>query len=130
MKLEKRAKTETTCQGHSKVNISLRISFEFKVVVHLNCLTPRYGINKEYYPTVFKRLRDLYVADGQNCVQQLNDDNAPSHQARLVLDILAKHQANTIKQQPYSLDLDHVTFCSFQNPNYIFWREDLSVWMQ
>jgi len=80
-------------------------------------LPPGQTVNKEYYLSVLKRLRDAVRRKRPEMWADnswiLHDDNAPSHRARIVLNYLTKHQVNTIEQAPYSPDMAPCDFFLF-----------------
>lgn len=104
-------------QSRSKIKVMLIVFFDIRGVVHHEYVPERQTVNKEYYVTVLRRLRERVRrvrpelwADNSWI---LHDDNAPSHRATIVNAFKAKHSINTIDQAPYSPDLAPCDFFLF-----------------
>lgn len=105
-------------QSKFKIKVMLTVFFNYRGVVHYEFLPPgQTVVNKEYYLSVMRRLReairqkrpDLWI----NNSWFLHHDNAPSHTALVVRDYLAKHATNIVPQPPYSPDLAPADFSLF-----------------
>ena len=116
-RFEDEPKPKKSRQSRSKVKVMLTVFFDCQGVVHHEYLPSGQTVNKEYYLSVLKRLRDAVRRKRPemwaNNSWILHDDNAPSHRARIVLDYLTKHQVNTIVQAPYSPDMAPCDFFLF-----------------
>ena len=116
-RFEDEPKPKKSRQSRSKVKVMLTVFFDCQGVVHHEYLPSGQTVNKEYYLSVMKRLRDAVRRKRPemwaNNSWILHDDNAPSHRARIVLDYLTKHQVNTIVQAPYSPDMAPCDFFLF-----------------
>lgn len=116
-RFENEPKPKKPRQSRSKVKVLLTVFFDFRGVVHFEYLPSGETVNKEYYLSVLKRLRDAVRRKRpelwSNNSWLLHDDNAPSHRAHIVRDYLTKHQVNTILQPPYSPDMAPCDFFLF-----------------
>ncbi|KAJ8704018.1 hypothetical protein PYW07_013312 [Mythimna separata] len=89
-------KPKKTRQSRSKVKVMLTVFFDYRGVVHSEFLPEGLTVNKEYYLSVMRRLReqirrkrpDLWKEN--SCI--LHHDNAPSHKAIIVNEFLNKHR--------------------------------------
>ena len=109
---EYRAKGETRSkrlrQSRSKIKVMLTVFFDYCGVVHYEYLPPGQTVNKEYYLSVMRRLReairlkrpDLWIDNSWF----LHHDNAPSHTALVLCDHFAKNSTNIVPQPPYCFD--------------------------
>ena len=77
----------------------LSVFFGIRGVVHSKFLPEGQTVNKEYYLSVIKRLREC--------------DNAPAHKAIIVNEFLNKNSTNIIEQPPNSLDMAPCDFFLF-----------------
>lgn len=104
-------------KSRSKIKTMLIVFFDIRGVVHHEFVPQGQTVNKDFYLTVLRRLRenirrkrpDLW----QNNSWILHDDNAPSHRATIINDFKTKHSINTIDQPPYSPDLAPCDFFLF-----------------
>ena len=70
----------------SKIKVMLSVFFGIRGVVHSKFLPEGQTVNKEYYLSVIKRLREC--------------DNAPAHKAIIVNEFLNKNSTNIIEKPP------------------------------
>ena len=95
----------------------LAVFVDYRGVVHHEFLPEGQTANKKYYLGVMIRLReairqkrpDLWA----NNSWILHHDNAPSHNAIVIREHLAKNETNTIQQPPNSPDLSPCDFFLF-----------------
>ena len=93
----------------SKKKVMLTVFMDYRGVVHHEFPPEGQTVNREYYLGVMRRLHgairekrpDLWV----NNSWILHHDNAPSHNAIVIREHLAKNETNTIQQPPNSPDL-------------------------
>lgn len=104
-------------QSRSKVKVMLTVFFDYRGVVHSEFLPDGQTVNKEYYLSVMKRLREKIRRKRPDLWKEnswiLHHDNAPSHKAIIVNEFLAKNSTNTIEQPPYSPDMAPADFFLF-----------------
>ena len=92
----------------------IALFMDYRGVVHHEFLPEGQTVNKEYHLGVIKRFReairqkrpDLWA----NNSWILHHGNAPSHNAIVIREHLAKNETNTIQQPPNSPDL---ALCDF-----------------
>ena len=95
----------------------LTVFMDYRGVVHHEFLPEGQTANKEYYLGVMRRLReairqkrpDLWA----NNSWILHHDNAPSHNAIVIREHLAKNEMNTIQQPPNLPDMAPCDFFLF-----------------
>ncbi|CAK9833775.1 Mariner Mos1 transposase [Anthophora retusa] len=104
-------------QSRSKIKILLTVFFDCRGVVHFEFLPPGLTVNKEYYVSVLKRLRENVRRKRpelwRNNSWFLHHDNAPAHTSHIVRDYLTKNNINTVPQAPYSPDMAPCDFFLF-----------------
>lgn len=104
-------------QSRSKVKVMLTVFFDYRGVVHSEFLPEGETVNKEYYLSVMRRLREQIRRKRPDLWKEnswiLHHDNAPSHKAIIVNEFLAKNSTNLIEQPPYSPDLAPADFFLF-----------------
>lgn len=104
-------------QSRSKVKVMLTVFFDYRGVVHSEFLPECLTVNKEYYLSVMRRLREQIRRKRPDLWKEnswiLHHDNAPSHKAIIVNEFLTKHSTNTIEQPPYSPDMAPADFFLF-----------------
>lgn len=104
-------------QSRSKVKVMLTVFFDYQGVVHSEFLPEGQTVNKEYYLSVLRRLREAIRRKRPELWKDnswiLHDDNAPSHRALIVREYKTKNLINTIEQPPYSPDLAPCDFFLF-----------------
>lgn len=104
-------------QFRSKVKLLLTVFFDWRGIVHYEFLPYGQTVNKEYYLTVLKNLRDAVRRKRpelwKNNSWILHHDNAPSHSAHLIGEFLSKNQTSVLPQPPYSPDLAPCDFFLF-----------------
>lgn len=104
-------------QSRSKIKVLLTVFFDCRGVVHSEFLPPGQTVNKEYYLSVLKRLRENVRRKRpelwRNNSWFLHHDNAPAHTSHLVRDYLTKNNVNTVPQAPYSPDMAPCDFFLF-----------------
>ncbi|CAK9799943.1 Mariner Mos1 transposase [Anthophora quadrimaculata] len=116
-RLENEPNPKKPRQSRSKIKVMLTVFFDYHGVVHSEFLPDGQAVNKEYYLSVMRRLRenirrkrpDLW----KNNSWFLHHDNAPSHTSTLVREFLAKNSTNVIEQAPYSPDMAPCDFFLF-----------------
>ena len=95
----------------------LIVFFDYLGVVHFEYVPEGQTVNKEYYLTVLRRLRDAIRRKRPDLWKDnswiLHDDNAPSHRARIINEFKAKHSIITVDHPPYSPDLAPCDFFLF-----------------
>lgn len=86
-------------------------------VVHYEFLQPSQTVNKEYYLSVMRRLREAVRLKRPDLWKDnswfLHYDNAPSHIALVLRDHFAKNSTHIVPQPPYSPDLAPCDFWLF-----------------
>ena len=104
-------------QSRSKVKVMLTVFFDYRGVVHSEFLPQGETVNKEYYLSVMRRLREQIRRKRPDLWKEnswiLHHDNAPSHKAIIVNEFLAKNSTNLIEQPPYSLGMAPADFFLF-----------------
>lgn len=118
---EYRAKSEArpkrSRQSRSKIKVMLTIFFDYRGVVHYEFLPPGQTVNKEYYLSVMRRLREAIRLKRPNLWKDknwfLHHDNAPSHTALVLRDFFIKNSMHIVPQPPYSPDLAPCDFWLF-----------------
>ena len=111
------ARPKRACQSRSKIKVMMKVFFDFRGVVHYEFLPPRQTVNKEYYLSVMRRLREaISLKTPELCSNNswfFHDDNAPSHTALVLRDHFAKNSTHIGPQPPYSPDLAPSDFWLF-----------------
>ena len=115
---ERRAKTEKITskpvKNQSHVNCFF---FYYRGVVHSEFLPTGQTVNKEYYLSVMRRLREAVRRKRPDLWDNnswfLHHDNAPSHTALVLRDHFVKTSTNIVPQPPYSPDLAPCDFWLF-----------------
>ena len=106
-----------SCQSRSKVKVMLTVFFDYRGVVHYEFLPPGQTVNKEYYLSVMRRLREAIRKKRSELWSDnswfLHHDNAPSHTALILRDHFAKNSTHIVPQPPYSPDLAPCDFWLF-----------------
>lgn len=106
-------------QSRSKIKVMLTVFFTYRGVVHSEFLPDGQRVNKEYYLSVMKRLRENIRRKRPDMWKNnswiLHHDNAPPHTSILVREFLAKNSTNVIDQTPYSPDMAPCDFFLFPN---------------
>jgi transposase len=104
-------------QNRSKIKVMLTIFFDYRGVVHYEFLPPGQTVNKEYYLSVMRRLREAIRKKRPELWKDnswfLHHDNAPSHTALVLRDHFAKNSTHIVPQPPYSPDLAPCDFWLF-----------------
>lgn len=104
-------------QSRSKIKVMLTVFFDYRGVVHYEFLPPGQTVNKEYYLSVMRRLREAIRLKRPDLWKDnswlLHFDNAPSHTALVLRDHFAKNSTHIIPQPPYSPDLAPCDFWLF-----------------
>ena len=81
-------------QSRSKIKVMLTVFFDFRGVVHYEFLPPGQTVNKEYYLSVMRRLREAIRKKRPDLWKDnswfLHHDNAPSHTALILRDFCQK----------------------------------------
>lgn len=121
-RFENEPKPKKPRQSRSKVKVMLIVFFDFYGVVHSEWVPEGQTVNKDYYLTVLRRLRDAIRRKRPELWAEKNwifhHDNAPSHSAYIVCDYLAKHETRVIAQPPYSPDMAPCDFFLFPKLKY------------
>ncbi|CAK9799629.1 Mariner Mos1 transposase [Anthophora quadrimaculata] len=95
----------------------MTVFFDCRDVVHSEFLPPGLTVNKEYYVSVLKRLRENVRRKRSELWRNnswfLHHDNAPAHTSHLVRDYLTKNNVNTVPQAAYSPDMAPCDFFLF-----------------
>ncbi|KAM7313634.1 putative histone-lysine N-methyltransferase SETMAR-like [Ixodes scapularis] len=112
--------TESPCQkkarmGKSRIKAMLIVFFDRKGVVQREFVPQGQTVNKEFYYEVLKRLRNRVRRVRKEICDNwiLHHDNASSHTALIVSELLAKMCVPTLPQPPYSPDLAPPDFFLF-----------------
>ena len=104
-------------QTRSKLKVMLTVFFDYRGVVHSEFLPEGQMVNKDYYLSVMRRLREQIRRKRPDLWKDnswiLHHDNAPAHKAIIVNEFLAKNSTNLIEQPPYSPDLAPADFFLF-----------------
>lgn len=111
------ARPKRARQSRSKIKVMMTVFFDFRGVVHYEFLPPRQTVNKEYYLSVMRRLREAIRLKRPelwaNNSWFLHHDNAPSHTALVLRDHFVKNSTHIVPQPPYSPDLAPCDFWLF-----------------
>ena len=95
----------------------LTVFMDYRGVVHHEFLPEGQIVNKEYYLGVMRRLREAIRQKRPDLRANnswiLHHDNAPSHNANVIREHLAKNERNTIQQPPNLPDLTPCDFILF-----------------
>ena len=75
--------------------------------IHMEFVSEGQTVNSQFYCGVLKRLRDRIRRVRREILDKwiLHHDNAPSHTAFIVADLLVKMGVTTLPQPPYSPDV-------------------------
>lgn len=104
-------------QTQSKIKTLLTVFMDYRGVVHHEFLAEGCTVNKHYYLQVMRRLREAIrqkrpdLWEGNSWF--LHHDNAPSHNAIIIREFLAKNSTNVISHAPYSPDMSPCDFFLF-----------------
>ncbi|CAK9827582.1 Mariner Mos1 transposase [Anthophora retusa] len=116
-RLENEPNPKKPRQSRSKIKVMLTVFFDYRGVVHSEFLPDGQTVNKEYYLSVMRRLRENIRRKRPDVWKNnswiLRHDNAPSHTSILVREFLAKNSTNVIEQAPYSSDMAPCDFFLF-----------------
>ncbi|CAK9833043.1 Mariner Mos1 transposase [Anthophora retusa] len=108
-RLENEPNPKKPRQRRSKIKVMLTVFFDYRGVVHSEFLPDGQTVNKEYYLSVMRRLRENIRRKRPDVWKNnswiLHHDNAPSYTSILVHEFLAKNSTNAIEQAPYSPDM-------------------------
>ncbi|CAH2087363.1 unnamed protein product [Euphydryas editha] len=96
-------------QSKSKIKVMLTVFFDHRGVVHSEFLPTGPTVNKEYYLSVMRHLREAIRKKrpklwADNSWLLVHHDNAPSHTALILREFFAKNSTNIVPQPPYSPD--------------------------
>ena len=95
----------------------MTVFFNFRGVVYYEFLPPRQTVNKKYYLSVMRRLREAIRLKRPklwaNNSWFLHHDNAPSHNALVLRAHFVKNATHIVPQPPYSPDLATSDFWLF-----------------
>ena len=95
----------------------LTVFMDYRGVVHHEFLPEGQTVDREYYLGVMRRLREEFAKKKPdfwaNNSWILHHDNAPSPNAIVIREHLAKNEMNTIQQAPNSPDLAPCDFFLF-----------------
>ena len=103
--------------SRSNMKVMMVVFFDWQGVIHYEFVPRGQTVNKEFYLTVLKRLREAVrwkrpqLWTNQSWV--LHHDNAPAHSSFLVRNFLAKNETTVVPQPPYSPDLAPADFFLF-----------------
>lgn len=104
-------------RSRSKIKVLLTVFFYFRGIVHHEFLPPGQTVNKEYYLSLMRNLRESIRLKRPelwaNNSWFLHHDNAPSHTALVIREHFAKNGTHIVPQPPYSPDLAPCDFWSF-----------------
>ena len=110
-------------ESRSKIKVMLTVFFDYRGVVHYEFLPPGQTVNKEYYLSVMRRLREAIRKKRPDLWKDnswlLHHDNAPSHTALILREFFAKNSTHIVPQPPYSPDLapcDYWLFPKLKRP--------------
>lgn len=116
-RLKNEPKPKRPRQSKSKVKVLLTVFFDYEGVVHYEFLPEGQSVNKEYYLSVLRRLREAIRKKRPNLWQTnswlLHHDNAPAHTSKLVREYLTKNSVSIVPQAPYSPDMAPADFFLF-----------------
>lgn len=109
-------------RSRSKIKVMLTVFFDSYGVVHKEFLPTGQTVNKEYYLNVMRHLREAIRQKRPDSWKTnswfLHHDNAPSHNALVIRQFLAKNSTNVVPQAPYSPDLSPCDFFLFSKLKY------------
>ncbi|XP_023227039.1 uncharacterized protein LOC111627667 [Centruroides sculpturatus] len=94
----------------------LTVFFDCPGVVHREFIPTGHTVNKEYYFSVLRRLRQAICRKRPDLWRENSwtlHDNVAAHNALVVLNVWPKTQKNTIQQASYSLDIASCDFFLF-----------------
>ena len=98
----------------SKKKVMLTVLMGYRGVVHHEFLPAGQTVNKKYYLGVMRRLREAIRQKRPDLWENHSyHDNAPSHNAIVIREHLAKNETNTIQQPPNLPDLAPCDFFLF-----------------
>ena len=112
-------KNETECKNtwENCSEVLQMFSYNFRRVVHFDYLLSDQTMNKEYYLSILKHLRNAILCKRlqlrSNNSWIFIDDNVLSPQAWILSNYTYKHQINNIEQSPYLPDLSLSNFFFF-----------------
>lgn len=116
-RLKGEAKPKRPRQSRSKIKVMLTVFFDYRGVVHQEFLPTGQTVNKEYYLSVMRRLRESIRRKRpelwQNKSWFLHHDNAPSHTAIIIRQFFSKNETVVVPQAPYSPDMAPCDFFLF-----------------
>lgn len=111
------ARPKRSRRSRSKIKVMLTIFFDYRGVVYYEFLPANQTVNKEYYLSVMRRLREAIRLKRPDLWKDnswfLHHDNAPAHTALILRDHFAKNSTNIVPQPPYSPDLAPCDFWLF-----------------
>ena len=111
------ARPKQSRQSRSKIKVMLTVFFDYRGVVHYEFLPPGQTVNKKYYLSVMRRLREAIRKKRPDLWKDnswfLHHDNAPSHTALILREFFAKNSTHIVPQPPYSPDLAPCDFWLF-----------------
>ena len=103
------ARSKRARQSRSKIKVMMTVFFDFRGVVHYEFLPPGQSVNKKYYLSVIRRLRQatrLRMPElWANNSWFLHHDNVPLHTALVLREHFVKNSTHIVPQTPYSPDL-------------------------
>ena len=91
---------------------------DYNGIVHHEFLPEGQTVNKEYYLSVMKCLREAVRQKRKANSWILHHDNAPSHSAIIIREFLTKNEMNTIQQPSNSPDMAPCDFFLFESKNH------------
>lgn len=104
-------------QSRSKIKVMVTVFFDYRGVVHYEFLPTGQTVNKEYYLSVMRRLREAVRLKRSDLWRDnswfMHHDNAPAHTALVLRDHFAKNSTHILPQPPYSPDLAPCDFWLF-----------------
>ena len=104
-------------QVKSNFKTTLIVFFDIDGLVHHEFVPTGQTVNKEFYKTVLKCLRDaarrLRPEKWRSGNWILHHDSAPAHRAVTTNEFLVKHNIPSLPQPPYSPDLASCDFLFF-----------------
>ncbi|CAH2096444.1 unnamed protein product [Euphydryas editha] len=104
-------------QSKSKIKVMLTVFFDHRGVVHSEFLPTGQTVNKEYYLSVMRRLREAIRKKRPKLWADnswfLHHDNAPSHTGLILREFFTKNSTNILPQPPYSPDAAPCDFWLF-----------------
>ena len=103
--------------SRSNMKVMMVVFFDWQGVIHYEFVPRDQTVNKEFYLTVLKRLREAICRKRPqlwtNQSWVLHHNNAPAHSSFLVRNFLAKNETTVVPQPPYSPDLAPADFFLF-----------------